>query len=74
MDKLLTQLKLLSESGTGGGQSAMSASLMSGMLNKLGYDVSPETILARGAGIVPNSNMELMFRGPQMSSLTILTS
>ena len=66
MDKLLTQLKLLSESGTGGGQSAMSASLMSGMLNKLGYDVSPETILARGAGIVPNSNMELMFRGPQM--------
>ena len=32
MDKLLTQLKLLSESGTGGGQSAMSASLMSGMV------------------------------------------
>lgn len=64
--QLAMQLKLLAESGQGGGLSAMSSSMLSGVLNKLGYDVSPETILARGAGVVPNSNMELMFRGPQM--------
>tara|TARA_Y100000287_G_scaffold181071_1_gene176675 strand:- start:817 stop:2358 length:1542 start_codon:yes stop_codon:yes gene_type:complete len=64
--QLAMQLKLLAESGQGGGLSAMSSSMISGVLNKLGFDVSPETILSRGAGVVPNSNMELMFRGPQM--------
>ena len=63
---LALQLKLLTESGAGGGASAAAAGLLSGVLNKYGFDISPETLLARGAGLVPNSNMELMFRGPQM--------
>ena len=32
----------------------------------VGMNVSAETILARGAGIVPNPNMELLFRSPEL--------
>ena len=30
------------------------------------FDVPPETILARGLGVVPNSNLELLFQGPTL--------
>ena len=33
-----------------------------------GYEIPAETILARGFGIVPNSNMELLFQGPTLRS------
>ena len=36
------------------------------ILKKQGVEVSPESILARGAGIVPNSNMELLFNAPSL--------
>lgn len=36
------------------------------ILKKQGVEVSPESILARGAGIVPNSNMELLFNSPTL--------
>ena len=36
------------------------------ILKKQGVEVSPESILARGAGIVPNSNMELLFNAPTL--------
>lgn len=42
------------------------AAFMSMILKNAQFDVSPETILARGAGIVPNSNLELLFRGPTL--------
>ena len=35
-----------------------------------GAEVSPETILARGAGVVANNNLELLFNGPTLRSFT----
>jgi hypothetical protein len=35
-----------------------------------GFDISPETILARGYGVVPNSNLELLFNGPTLRGFT----
>lgn len=40
--------------------------LMSMVLKNAGFEVSPESILARGGGLVPNSNLELLFRGPTL--------
>ena len=36
------------------------------LLSMAGFSVSPESILARGAGIVPNSNLELLFNSPTL--------
>ena len=38
------------------------------VLKQGGMDIPPETILSRGFGIVPNSNMELLFNGPKLRS------
>ena len=40
--------------------------VVSALLNAAGFEVSAATILARGAGIVPNSNLELLFQGPTL--------
>ena len=40
--------------------------IVSLLLKNAGFELSPETILARGAGIVPNSNLELLFQGPTL--------
>ena len=36
------------------------------ILNAAGINVSPEALLARGIGVVPNSNMELLFDAPTL--------
>ena len=36
------------------------------LLNILQFQVSPETILARGAGVVPNNNLALLFNSPTL--------
>ena len=38
----------------------------SSLLNLVGFGVSPEAILARGAGVVPNSNLQLLFNAPTL--------
>ena len=38
----------------------------SSLLNLVGFGVSPEAILARGAGVVPNSNLQLLFNAPAL--------
>ena len=38
----------------------------SSLLNLAGFGISPETILARGAGVIPNSNLELLFNAPAL--------
>ena len=43
-------------------------SVISLLLKSAGIELPPETILARGAGIVPNSNLELLFQGPSIRS------
>jgi hypothetical protein len=35
-----------------------------------GFDIPPETILSRGYGVVPNSNLELLFNGPILRGFT----
>ena len=39
-----------------------------GILNFAGFGLSPEAILARGAGIIPNSNLQLLFNAPTLRS------
>jgi hypothetical protein len=40
------------------------------LLKMGGYGVEAESILARGAGIIPNSNLELLFNGPTLRTFT----
>lgn len=46
------------------GKGLLNSVISSNILKAAGMNVSAETILARGAGIVPNPNMELLFRSP----------
>jgi len=48
----------------------LKAPIASLLLKQAGFEVSPESILARGFGIVPNSNMELLFSGPTLRDFT----
>ena len=50
-------------------QTTLRTMLTSSVLKQAGMDVSPEEILGRGLGMVPNSNMELLFKGVQLRSL-----
>lgn len=53
--------------GSGSGALIQSA-VSSRVLAMAGIQVSPESILARGFGVVPNSNMELLFNSPTLRS------
>ena len=46
------------------GKGLLNSVVSSNILKAAGMNVAAETILARGAGIVPNPNMELLFRSP----------
>ena len=48
----------------------MRAIITSGIMKGAGMEISPETILARGYGVVPNSNLELLFNGPTLRGFT----
>ena len=49
-------------------QALFGTEFTSKILNMQGRGVDPETILARGGGIVPNNNMEFLFKGPTLRS------
>ena len=42
----------------------------SALLNILQFGISPETVLARGQGIVPNNNLALLFNSPTLREFT----
>jgi hypothetical protein len=42
--------------------------IMTKILNMAGQGVDTETIISRAAGIVPNSNLEFLFKGPTLRS------
>ena len=46
------------------------ATLGSTVLNRMGVNMSAESILARGQGVVPNKNLELLFRGPTLRTFS----
>jgi hypothetical protein len=52
------------------GQTIGGAAGASKLLSMAGFSVSPESILARGAGIIPNSNLELLFNSPTLREFT----
>jgi len=49
-----------------GGGMLLNSTLSSRVLSAAGVNVSPESILARAIGIIPNSNMELLFQSPSL--------
>jgi len=49
-------------------QALVGTDLTSMILNMSGKGVDAETILARGGGIVPNNNMEFLFKSPKLRS------
>ena len=61
---LATGIQGLTANGNQSGQALLNSVMSSNILQAAGINVSAETILARGAGIVPNPNMELLFRSP----------
>ena len=52
--------------GAGQFQATAGATVQSRLLAMAGIQVSPEAILARGLGVIPNSNMELLFNAPAL--------
>lgn len=48
----------------------LSSDVASKMLKAQGFAVEGASILARGAGIVPNSNLELLFNSPELRSFS----
>ena len=58
---LLADLGRRAAGGGAESENMLKAALTSFILQKYGFEVSPESILARGLGVVPNSNMQLLF-------------
>ena len=59
---LLADLAIRASSGGGAeSENMLKSALTSFFLQNYGFEVSPESILARGLGVVPNSNMQLLF-------------
>ena len=61
--KIALLADLMNKAAGGGAESEnmLKSALTSYILQKYGFEVSPESILARGLGVVPNSNMQLLF-------------
>lgn len=59
------------QQGTQDAQALFGTSMVSNLIGLTGYEVPTETILSRGAGIVPNENLELLFTGPSLRTFTI---
>lgn len=51
-------------------QAMFGAGAVSTVAGVAGYEVSPESLLSRGFGIAPNSNLELLFNGPTLRDFT----
>jgi hypothetical protein len=64
--KNLAGLAVLLRGGLSSDNPLLKPAVVSALLNSAGFEVSAATILARGAGIVPNSNLELLFQGPTL--------
>lgn len=62
--------KLLGSAGSQSAQALLKTAGASRVLSMAGFSVSPESILARGFGVVPNSNLELLFNSPTLREFT----
>ena len=66
--QMLIALGTLVDAGVSPDNPLVKPSIISQLLKNAGVELPAETILARGAGIVPNSNLELLFQGPTLRS------
>lgn len=57
--------------GSTGGQAMIGAGMVEYLTNALGFGVPAETILSRGAGLVSNDNLELLFGGPTLRMFAV---
>jgi hypothetical protein len=69
--KTASLIGALTKMGALNSQTQEMKTLLGGVVNSqvlgmLGVSVSPESILARGFGIIPNSNLELLFNSPEL--------
>jgi hypothetical protein len=58
---MFTRLASNSDMNDANVQANLKIALSSFLLKKSGFDVSPESILSRGSGVIPNSNVQLLF-------------
>ena len=69
-------IDLLAKANKAGGlkdpgvQQQFRASIASAAAQKAGFDISPENILSRGYGMIPNQNMELLFNNVMLREFT----
>ena len=63
-EKFLSNLATALQTAQGG--AGAQALIGSKLLNMAGFDVSAESMLARGMGVIPNNNMELLFNAPAL--------
>lgn len=61
----------LMQQGAGDAQALFGTGLISNAIGRIGYEIPVETILSRGAGIVPNENLELLFTGPSLRAFNL---
>lgn len=61
----------LMQQGAGDAQALFGTGLISNAIGRIGYEIPVETILSRGAGIVPNQNLELLFTGPSLRAFNL---
>jgi hypothetical protein len=66
----LADMKAFKTGATPAMKTLLGGAVNSQILGMLGVSVSPESILARGYGIVPNSNLELLFNAPTLREFT----
>jgi|GEM_PF-3357335 len=66
--QMFITLSTLARAGVSPDNPLIKPSIISQLLKNAGVELPAETILARGAGIVPNSNLELLFQGPTLRS------
>ena len=57
---------LRAAAGSAAAKGTAASALASQVLKMAQFEVSPESILARGFGIIPNSNLELLFNSPEL--------
>ena len=72
-DQFIKKVREVFESATTSGSSlnVLGRTLAgSALLNAAQFGISPETVLARGQGVVPNNNMALLFNSPTLREFT----
>ena len=65
-----SMINLASSYKTDSMKTLLTSDVTSKLVKAQGFAVESESILARGAGIVPNSNMELLFNGPTLRTFS----